>query len=316
MARKIITPRWRELLPGQRSQLRAIDVDTGEDRLVFESDRLVLEAPNWTPDGRWLICNAAGLLYRVAADGSGSIDRIDAGWLDDVNNDHLVSRDGSRLYVSSEGDGQLYSLPMGGGRPRRITEPHPEPFAHFVLGESFDGTTLHYTGCAVVDGAYSWSNLYSIPVTGEPDIQLTDWPLHSVGSDPSPDGWLYFTSEYGSVAPGHTQIFRMRADGSGRERLTDDERVNWFPKVSPDGRRLVFLSFPPGTVGHEENVEVRIRSMDPDGACPRDILSLFGGQGTLNVNSWASDSRHFAYAAYPVEVDGTIDRRSTDAEPE
>jgi len=28
---------------------------------------------------------------------------------------------------------------------------------------------------------------------------------------------------------------------------------------------------------------------------------LFGGQGTLNVNSWSPDSRRFAFAAYPVQ---------------
>lgn len=27
---------------------------------------------------------------------------------------------------------------------------------------------------------------------------------------------------------------------------------------------------------------------------------LFGGQGTINVNSWSPDSTHFAFVAYPV----------------
>jgi hypothetical protein len=30
----------------------------------------------------------------------------------------------------------------------------------------------------------------------------------------------------------------------------------------------------------------------------RTILKLFGGQGTINVNSWAPDSKHFAYVRY------------------
>ena len=29
--------------------------------------------------------------------------------------------------------------------------------------------------------------------------------------------------------------------------------------------------------------------------------SLFGGQGTLNVNSWSPDSTRFAYVAYPLD---------------
>jgi hypothetical protein len=31
---------------------------------------------------------------------------------------------------------------------------------------------------------------------------------------------------------------------------------------------------------------------------PRTVLQLFGGQGTINVNSWSPDSRSFAYVRY------------------
>jgi hypothetical protein len=30
------------------------------------------------------------------------------------------------------------------------------------------------------------------------------------------------------------------------------------------------------------------------------VAQVFGGQGSLNVNSWAPDSTRFAYVAYPV----------------
>jgi hypothetical protein len=40
--------------------------------------------------------------------------------------------------------------------------------------------------------------------------------------------------------------------------------------------------------------------MPPDGSSHREVVSLFGGQGTINVNSWAPDSKRFAYVAYPV----------------
>ncbi len=40
--------------------------------------------------------------------------------------------------------------------------------------------------------------------------------------------------------------------------------------------------------------------MRPDGTGTRDITRFNGGQGTINVNSWAPDSRRFAYVAYPV----------------
>ena len=91
----------------------------------------------------------------------------------------------------------------------------------------------------------------------------------------------------------------MRPSGSGVERITDDERVNWFPHPSPDGTHVLYVSFPGGTQGHPANKEVVLRLMRPDGSESRDIYRLNGGQGTTNVNGWAPDSRRFAYVAYP-----------------
>ena len=91
----------------------------------------------------------------------------------------------------------------------------------------------------------------------------------------------------------------MRPDGTGIEQLTFDERVNWFPHVAPDGQAVVYISYPPGTTGHPANKDVTLRLMNPDGSGQRDLVTFFGGQGTINVNSWAPDSRRFAYVAYP-----------------
>jgi hypothetical protein len=33
-------------------------------------------------------------------------------------------------------------------------------------------------------------------------------------------------------------------------------------------------------------------------AAPRVLAKLFGGQGTINVNSWSPDSRRFAFVSY------------------
>jgi len=91
----------------------------------------------------------------------------------------------------------------------------------------------------------------------------------------------------------------MRPDGSDVEQLTTDERVNWFPHVSPDGSSVVYVSFPPGTLGHPADLDVIIRLLGTD-RTGTDLVHLFGGQGTINVPSWAPDSRRFAYVAYPL----------------
>ena len=55
------------LRDGQLARLLVVDVETGAERMVAESAVLHIEAPNWTPDGRWLVVNAEGGLWRLPA---------------------------------------------------------------------------------------------------------------------------------------------------------------------------------------------------------------------------------------------------------
>jgi len=286
----------RTLRPGQRAQLFTYDFTEGTSTLVAESDRLLFEAPNWTPDGRWLIVNGDGLLHRVPASG-GEPEPIEVPGLPLLNNDHVLSPDGSTMYVSGF-DGHLHAVDLDTLAHRRVSNDHPD-FVHFLHGVSPDGTTLAYIGMDLLPDAVR-TNIYTVPAAGGPDTRLTDDAFPDDGSEFSPDGaWVWFNSERGSDSPGHAQLFRMRPDGSGIEQLTFDERVNWFPHVSPDGSRVVYLSFPPGTQGHPADLDVVIRLLGAGGSST-DLVRLFGGQGTINVSSWGPDSARFAYVAYPL----------------
>lgn len=69
----------RSLADGQRCRIHVLDVDTGEQRMVHESDQVLYEAPNWTADGAWLIINGDGhcsVSLPPAASRSGSISGI------------------------------------------------------------------------------------------------------------------------------------------------------------------------------------------------------------------------------------------------
>lgn len=288
--------RGRSLAAGQRSDLTVIDLD-GNANVIFSADE-VIEAPNWSADGQWLVFNAGGRLYRIAAAG-GQPEQIDTGLLADLNNDHVLSPDGSTIYVSSD-DGHLYALPFAGGTPRRVSNTHPTPFHYYLHGISPDGATLSYVAIEQRNGERQ-VNVFTIPAAGGPDLRLTDVSVPNDGPEYSPDGrWIYFNSELAASRPGHAQIFRMRAaDGSGLEQLTFDSYVNWFPHLSPDGTTVALLSYPQGTTGHPADKDVLLRLMAPEGGELRTLASFFGGQGTINVNSWAPDSKRLAYVAYP-----------------
>lgn len=288
----------RTLAPGQRSRIHVLDVDTGEDRVLHDSAEVLFEAPNWTLDGEALIVNGAGHLFRLALEG-GAPQRIDVGELAALNNDHVLDPDGEHVYLSAD-DSHIYRAPLAGGAAQRITE--DDGRLHYLHGISPDGATLAYTGVQRrADGSWVPPNLFTIPAAGGPVTQLTDDQFPDDGAEFSPDGeWIYFNSERARTVPGHAQLFRMRPDGGAAEQLTDDSRVNWFPHLSPDGSRLAYVSFPPGTEGHPADLDVLVRLAAADGTGSRDLVALFGGQGTMNVNSWAPDSRRLAYVDYPV----------------
>jgi TolB protein len=294
--------RGRPLVEGQIAELTIFDLDrdrdSGQGQVIFRSDAMI-EAPNWTPDGRYLLFNVGGQVWRIEAGGAGSPALIDTGPLADLNNDHVISPDGATLYLSSD-DGHLYAVPIEGGTPRRVSNSHPTPFHYYLHGISPDGAELAYVAIEG-HGAHRRINLFTIPAAGGPDRRLSDIDRPNDGPDYAPDGhWIYFNSERAASVPGHAQIFLMRRDGSSVEQLTHDDRVNWFPHPSPDGQSVVYLSYPAGTQGHPPDRPVILRLMAPEGGPTRDLAALFGGQGTINVNSWAPDSRRFAYVAYPV----------------
>lgn len=308
----------RKLLPGQRAELYLVDVDTAAATLRYVSDELLFEAPNWSPDGSSLVINGDGRLFRLPVEVSELVsatlpgmEEIDLGGIAEINNDHVLSPDASTAYVSSE-DGHIYAVDLGqhlgdggtvrsaGATPRRVTNDKRPDFRHYLHGISPDGQTLAYIGLTAADGQVR-TNVYVIPSAGGPDTQLTDDDFPDDGAEFSPDGhWIYFNSERGSTVPGHAQLFRVRFSDGKPEQLTHDERVNWFPHPSPDGSTIAYVSFPPGTAGHPENVDVVVRLLETDGTI-RDLAHVFGGQGTMNVPSWSPDGRRIAIVAYPMQ---------------
>ena len=293
-------------VPGrQRAQLTIADRHGRQRRVVLETEHLI-EAPNWSPDGQWLVFNSEGALFKVRADGSAVPERIDTGTHAAANNDHVLSPDGRTVYFSTN-DCRLLAVPFEGGVPRRVSsEALVETGFHYYLhGVSPDDALLAYVGLrAAADGVGGYEyGLYTVPTQGGEDRALLLPGVPVDGPEYSPDGaWIYFNGEIGARPPGHSQLFRMRPDGQGVEQLTHDERVNWFPHLSPDGRWMLYLSYPPGTLGHPANREVILRIAPAEGGLATDLVHLLGGQGTINVNGWAPDSEWFAYVAYPAVV--------------
>ncbi|SMH45479.1 WD40-like Beta Propeller Repeat [Rathayibacter oskolensis] len=296
----------RSLLPDQLCRIRIHDVASGVATTVFESDSLLVEAPNWSPDGSFLVVNGDGGLFRLGLEGAeaGRLQPIALdGVPDELNNDHVLAPEGGVAYVSAR-DGHLYAVALDASAPaRRLTaDPEGGRFKHYLHGVSPDGSLLALIGGGE-DASGQWvTNVYTMPASGGPLTALTDDAHPDDGVDVAPDGeTLYFNSERAGGGAGRAQLFRMRRDGSGLERVVESDTVDWFPHVSPDGAHLLYLAYPSGTIGHPENLPVELRLRGPSsGTEPgRVVQRLLGGQGTINVAGWAPDSTRFAYADYP-----------------
>ena len=273
------------------SILEMVDVFTGERKVLKEFDH-VIEAPNWTKDGKYLVFNSNGRMCTHEMT-SGEVKEIDTGFAIDCNNDHVLSPDNTELAVShftnEDATSRIYILPMSGGAPRLVTEKGPS----YLHGWSPDGKRVAY--CAERGGQY---DIYTISVHGGEETQLTNLPGLDDGPEYSPDGKHIW---FNSVRSGLMQVWRMEADGANPTHMVNEEANCWFPHVSPDNQWVVYISYKKGDVDagdHPANKNVELRLVPAEGGVAKTIVSLFGGQGTINVNSWAPDNRTIAFVSY------------------
>jgi len=280
------------------STLETVSVDSSDRRVAYVAPAH-FEAPNWSKDGSFLLFNQGGGIYRLPVLGGGTIYKLPSAGEKPVriltgaevkcNNDHDISPDGKMIAVSDSsqtGKSLVYTLPVTGGTPTQITKVGPSYFH----GWSPDGSTLAFTG----ERGDNF-DIYTIPAAGGEERRLTTAEGLDDGPEYSPDGqWIYFNS----VRTGHMQIWRMHPDGSDQEQVIFDETNDWFPHVSPNGKWMTFLSFAPDVTGHPGDKDVTLNVMSLADKKVKMLATLFGGQGTNNVDSWSPDSSKVAFVSY------------------
>ena len=300
------------------STLETVAIDS-TIRTIKHVEKARFEAPNWTRDGVQLLFNRDGRIWRfpaavpepVAAGAQSpaafAAEAIDTGFATRCNNDHGISPDGTQLVISDNSqdthDSLVYVLPVSGqaggvasgGAPRRVTKNSPS----YWHGWSPDGKTLAFVGQRNGD-----FDIYTVPANAtntSDETRLTTAKGLDDGPEYTPDGqWIYFNSE----RTGHMQIWRMHPDGSAQEQVTHDDWNNWFPHFSPDGKWMVMLSYDKSVTGHPENKDVQLRLISMSDGKITVLARLFGGQGTINVPSWAPDSKKLAFVSYELLPEG------------
>ena len=290
---RIIVPAKDDFIPYKDyigSSIETMDVFNGKRKILYTSTKS-LQAPNWTHDGKSLVYNSNGLMYRLNI-GNHSSTLINTGLVKNNNNDHVLSFDGKMLGLSGASiDGKfnsvVYTVPLSGGQPKQITPTGPS----YLHGWSPDGKWLTFTGQRNND-----FDIYKVPSNGGEEIRLTIAPGLDDGSEYSPDGkYIYFNS----TRSGLMQLWRMNTDGSDQQQITNDDYNNWFAHVSPDGKWIVCLTFSKGIKpdDHPFYKHVYLRMLPVSGGTPKVIAYLYGGQGSINTPSWSPDSKKIAFVS-------------------
>ena len=275
-----------------KSILKTYNINTKETKIIKVFDKH-MEAPNFTSNGQVIVYNSLGDIYFLNVK-TKKERLLDTGDLF-CNNDHVISSDGLNIAVSAEtseeNSSKIYILSANGGEMKLITQKSPS----YLHGWNNDTAELAY--CASRDGSY---DIYTISEDGSNEKRLTTSEGLNDGPEYTPDGkYIWFNS----VRSGLMQIWRMDSDGSNQQQMTDDDMNNWFAHIAPDNKKAVFISYNPQEVragDHPPNKNIRISMLDLENGEIQILFDAFGGQGTINVNSWHPNSIEFAFVTYEI----------------
>lgn len=286
-----------------RSRLFVYNLRDGSSHLVYTADS-IWEAPNWSPDGKYLIANSGGGIYKLVLkeDGTAEPQKLAIPGNFQCNNDKAISPDGKKIAFSAtvppHKGSQVFLADADGSNLKLMASESPSYFH----GWSPDNKTLAFVAQRNGSGQY---DIYAMPAGGGAEKQLTSNTHQDDGPDYSPDGkWIYINSDRN----GKEAIWRVPSDGAGSddskaELVVNDGLEDWFPHISPDGKKMVYIGYPAGTPTHDPRtvpIELKLVAIDHGKvAVPtKTLVEGIGGQGTMNVNSWAPDSMRFAYVTY------------------
>lgn len=107
--------------------------------------------------------------------------------------------------------------------------------------------------------------------------------LPAAAAPAAPGGRIYFS---GAGTGGYSDIFSMNPDGSDVAQLTDSPASDYLPDISPDGRRVLFVS--------DRDGYAQIYVMNADGS---DQTRLTGGSGMSFDPDWSPDGQRIVFVS-------------------
>src|SRR5215468_1776422 len=115
-----------------RSKITIYDLAARRSTMLYSADQ-VIEAPNWSHDGKFLLVNTGGSLYRLPVAGEPKLEKIELGEGGyRCNNDHNFTRDSKLLAFSASStasrQSQVYLANADGSGTKLMTPLAPSYF--------------------------------------------------------------------------------------------------------------------------------------------------------------------------------------------
>ncbi len=270
----------------------SIRLDGSELRKIVEPGQDA-NAPSFSPDGRWVYLQSSSHgtsnISRCRTDGSElqtliSPQSVGLSWKSVYG--LSVARDGRLVFTVHDGQlGHVAIAGADGSRPRVIA---PGAGYLYMAALSPAGDVI------VCSGPAAGYRLQRIRLADEIPVVLTPDQPESFGPQFTPDGrTIVFFRRDGDV-------YRIGTDGGDLRRLThgahhvefrlspqDQHGSSDGPCVSPDGRRIAFIS--------EQNGIANVHVMDIDGAHEHTLTNRRFACGRAR---WSPDGRHIAFIAF------------------
>ncbi|HET9954514.1 MAG TPA: hypothetical protein VFQ61_08415, partial [Polyangiaceae bacterium] len=113
------------------------------------------------------------------------------------------------------------------------------PLVTLCLGLAAGTAALELTACSAITGA---------PPKGSEDAIESDQGAAMAAIGKKAPGTIVWSSSRN----GNHDLFTMRTDGSATKSITSGDQVDWFPRFSPDGTRILFTRSKQGWVSERD----------------------------------------------------------------
>lgn len=282
-----------------------------------------LRYPSLSPDGRWVVFDYRGDIWKMALDGSGHADRLTVHEAQDTL--ARVSPDGTQVAFSSRRNGgfDLYVVSIEGGPPRQVTF---HSALELLCDWSPEGTHLLFLSNR--EPSLWQMDLYEVPVAGGTPRRIT----RDGGRDGtySADGrrivyargfnTIYQDNYRGSAS---YDLYEVDREGGTPRRLTSTPGNERWPFLSADGASLWFLAEEQGVAnlwrmpaaGGEREQVTRLAGADlqrmlPDAARKRVAVERGGRLCVLSLESPGEPLRELPLVVQADERGSGIDVRT------